>query len=96
MPKVECIWGKSTQSTWMQVHLVIFFNKYYILKNFFLLSLLYHDTFALMYIGVPKKPCILKNSLVKTIILVGKRLVPENVKHEIPVSWGISEIDLFL
>ena len=60
MPKIECIWGESTQTTHMYIDLVIFYSKSCVLKNIFLLRLLYHDSFPLIYIDLPKKPCTLK------------------------------------
>lgn len=77
MPKVECIWGESTQSTQAYIDLIIFYSRYYVLKNIFLSRLLYYDSFALICIGIPKKPCTLENSVIKIIILVGKGLVLE-------------------
>lgn len=86
MPKIKCIGGENTKH--MNVRsFSIFYPKYYVSKNISLLRLLYHDSFAVIYIGVPKKPCTLKNSMIKkTIILVGKGLVLESVKLEMPIS----------
>lgn len=93
MPKIKCIRGESTKVHEWTVHLVIFYSKYYAFKNILLLRLLYHDSFALIHIGVPKKPCTLKNSMIKKkqtkkkpIVLVGKGLVLESVKLEMPIS----------
>ena len=60
MPKIECIWRESTQTTHVYIDLVIFYSISCVLINIFLLRLLYHDSFALIYIDLPKKPFTLK------------------------------------